>query len=43
MIIGAAKPRSVSSGMPGLAAIAFFGGNFGSNLVGGLRNMASKG
>ncbi len=29
--------------MPGLAAIVFFGGNFGSNLVGGLRNMASKG
>lgn len=43
MILGAAKPRSVSSGMPRLATVAFFGGNFGSNLVGGLRNMAGKG
>jgi hypothetical protein len=49
-IIGAASavilvaiigPSFESSGLLGLATIAFFGGSFGSNLLGSIRSLAS--
>lgn len=43
ILVAVLGARLEGNGLLGLATLAFFGGNFGSNLIGSLRSMMSKG
>jgi hypothetical protein len=43
ILVAVVGPHFESSGLLGLGAIAFFGGSFGSNLIGGIRGIVSRG